>query len=75
VLISGARAASRRETVRRSLGSQRLGARGRRGTENDRRRKRKSGKEAGASRGQGGLLILVLKLSISVSAFRKVRCG
>jgi len=67
-LISGARAASRWETVRRCLGlnrSQRLGARGRRGTENDRRRKRKSVKEAGASRGQGGLLILTLKLSIS----------
>ena len=67
-LISGARATSRRETVRRDVGRHRfylLGARGKRGTENDRRRKRKSGKEAGASRGQGGLLILALKQSIS----------
>jgi len=67
-LISGARAASRRETIRRGLGlnrSQRLGARSRRITENERRRKRKSSKEAAASHGQGGLLILVLKLSIS----------
>src|SRR5262249_5334842 len=70
-LISGARAASRRETVWRCLGlnrSQWLGAGGRRGTENDRRRKRKSDRGAGASRGQGGLLILVLSYLLVVSS-------
>jgi hypothetical protein len=66
-LIGGARAASRPETVRRGLGlnqSQLLGIGRRRGSENDRRRKRESGKEAGADGGQGGLLILALKLSV-----------
>jgi hypothetical protein len=66
-LISGARAASRWKTVRCGLGlnqSQLLGIGRRRGTEYDRRRKGESGKEAGASGGQGGLLTLVLKLCV-----------
>jgi hypothetical protein len=74
-LIGAARAASRRETVRRGQGlnqSQLLGIGRRRGSENDRRRKRESGKEAGADGGHGGLLILALKLSVGrVSPFGK----
>src|SRR5258708_30532653 len=67
-LIGGARTTCNRETVRRGDGlhrPHRLAAGSRKGAEDDCGRERKSGKEAGASRGQGGLLILVLELSIS----------